>query len=275
MHNLSDDCRHCLRTQFHIPAPTQDQIERRALHELSTFLHRAGRTLADYNLLAPSIDFNNVRGVPRLIAEELGYDGTELNGRWKHGYRQANPEQKAILDLVTSVVESEEDSGLFFIDGPGGTGKTFVENLLLAKARSSGAIALSVASSGIAVILLDGGHTSHSRLKIPIEIHSESICPISAQSDLATLLRRTSLIIWDEAPVQHRHCFEAIDRTLKDLRNDTGWFGGVTVVFAGAYPLHCVDFKCKCPPHFHHLSDVVRFLYEKYDTLTPDPCNAI
>jgi|SRR5579859_7338254 len=144
--------------------------------------------------------------------------------------------KKAILDLVTSVVESGEDSGLFFIDGSGGTGKTFVENLLLAKARSSGAIALSVASSGIAAILLDGGRMSHSRLKIPIEIHSESICPISAQSDLAALLRRTSLIVWDEAPAQHRHCFEAIDRTLKDLRNDTRWFGGVTVVFAGTTP---------------------------------------
>jgi len=127
---------------------------------------------------------------------------------------------KEFIGIKRRVVE-EENSGLFFIDGPGGTGKT-VENLLLANTRSSGAIALSVASSGIAAILLDGGRTSHSRLKIPIEIHFESICPISAQSDLAALLRRTSLIIWDEAPAQHCHCFEAIDR--------------ITVVFAGTGP---------------------------------------
>jgi PIF1-like helicase len=107
-----------------------------------------------------------------------------------------------------------------------------VENLILAKVHSSGGVALSVASSGIAAIL-DGGRTSHSRLKIPIEVHAESICSISAQSDLVTLLKKTCLIIWDEAPAQHRHCFEAVDRMLKDIRNDSRWFGGVTMVFAG------------------------------------------
>jgi ATP-dependent DNA helicase PIF1 len=77
------------------------------------------------------------------------------------------------------------NGGLFFIDGPGGTGKTFVENLLLAYVRSKRQIALAVASSGIASLLLDGGRTAHSRFKIPIELHSHSQCSISAQSHLA------------------------------------------------------------------------------------------
>jgi hypothetical protein len=181
------------------------------------------------------VDFNDLRGVPRIIAEEQDYNTAELNAKWEHGYRQANAQQKEILDQVTSAVQSDDGTNnrLFFIDGPGGTGKTFVENLIRAKVRSSGAIALSVASSGIAAILLDAGRTSHSQFKIPIDIHSKSLCSISAQSDLAALLKKTSLIIWDEAPAQHRHYFEAVDRTLKDLRNDSRWFGGVTVVFAG------------------------------------------
>jgi len=141
------------------------------------------------------------------------------------------------LDLITSAVQSDNgDSCLFFIDGPGETGKTFTDNLILVKVRASGAIALSVALSGIATILLNGGRSLHSRLKIPIEIHSESLCPISAQTDLAALLKATSLIIWDEAPSQHRHCFEAVDRTLKDLRNDPRWFGRITVMFTGTMP---------------------------------------
>src|SRR5438045_1073915 len=81
-------------------------------------------------------------------------------------------------------------------------------------------IALTVASSGIAAILLDGGRTSHSRFRIPIDITSESICSISAQSDIAKLIRMTKLIIWDEAPAQHRHCFEAVNRTLRDIQKD-------------------------------------------------------
>ena len=158
----------------------------------------------------------------------------QLNARWQQGYLQANVQQRDILDAITSTVELNR-TGLFFIDGPGGTGKTYVENLLLAWVRSTGRIALSVASSGIASILLEGGRTSHSRFKIPIDIHADSICHISAQSDLATLLKMTSLIIWDEAPAQHRHCFQAVDHTLRDLRKNSQWFGGITMVFGGMF----------------------------------------
>jgi PIF1-like helicase len=137
-----------------------------------------------------------------------------------------------ILDSVTTAIYSGNPQ-LFFIDGPGGTGKTFVENLLLANVHSQDRAALAVASSGIGAILLEGGRTSHSRFKIPLDIPSESLCNVSAQSDLAKLLQITDLIVWDEAPAQNRHCLEAVDRTLKDLRQSTCWFGGVTMVFAG------------------------------------------
>ena len=99
--------------------------------------------------------------------------------------------------------------------------------------RGNSQIALAVASSGIASILLHHGRTSHSRFQIPIDIQPESVCAISAQSSLATLLRSTKLIIWDEISSQNRYCFEAVDRTLKDLCKSDKWFGGIPVVFAG------------------------------------------
>ena len=58
---------------------------------------------------------------------------------------------------------------------------------------------------------------------------------MKAQTTLADLIRRTKLIIWDEAPSQHRHCFEAVDRTFKDLRHCQQWFGGITMVFGGVH----------------------------------------
>ena len=51
---------------------------------------------------------------------------------------------------------------LFFLDAPGGTGKTFLTNRLLAQQRHQSHIALAVASSGIAATLLEGGRTAHS-----------------------------------------------------------------------------------------------------------------
>jgi hypothetical protein len=56
---------------------------------------------------------------------------------------------------------------VFILDAPGGIGKKFLTNLLLAQIRSSGKVALAVASSGIAATLLSGGRTAQSTFKLP------------------------------------------------------------------------------------------------------------
>ncbi len=100
---------------------------------------------------------------------------------------------------------------------------------------------LAVASSGIASLLLPGGRTAHSRFKIPIDLHDESTCNITQQMKVAELMRKTDLIIWDEAPMMHRRAFEVVDRTLRDLMqlDDTQAtekiFGGKTMVLGGDF----------------------------------------
>ena len=230
--HLSDDCRYRLQRQFNITDPNQEQIESFALHQINVILQRSGKSLTDYHLPSPTIDFSNFNGISRIIAEETAHNPQELLDIWNQGYQTATAEQRAILDTICAAVTSGH-GGLFFVDGPGGTGKTFVENLLLNWVRGNGQIALAVALSGIASTLLHHGRTSHSRFHIPIDIQPESVCTVSAQSGLAELLRSTSLIIWDEVSSQHRYCFEAVDRTLRDLRKNDEWFGGIPVVFAG------------------------------------------
>ncbi len=101
--------------------------------------------------------------------------------------------------------------------------------------RSNNHIALAVASSGIASLLLDGGRTAHSRFKIPIDLNPTSTCSISKQSDAANLLKETKLIIWDEAPMMNKCAFEAVDRTLKDICDSEELFGGKVVVLSGDF----------------------------------------
>ena len=84
---------------------------------------------------------------------------------------------------------------MFFIDGPGGTGKTYLYNTLLSTVRRNGDIALAVASSGIAALLLVGGRTAHSRLKIPIKLDELAVCNIKKNSNLSELLKITKLIL--------------------------------------------------------------------------------
>ena len=78
---------------------------------------------------------------------------------------------------------------LFFINAPGGYGKTFLIETLLCTVRGLGQIALAVASSGIAAELLEGGWTAHSCFRIPIPVNESSTCSISLQSDLAKLIQ--------------------------------------------------------------------------------------
>jgi hypothetical protein len=65
---------------------------------------------------------------------------------------------------------------IFFLDDPGGLGKTFVYNMLLASVRRDEHIAMGVAFSGITTLLLEDGRTSHSVFKIPIAIGRDLMC---------------------------------------------------------------------------------------------------
>jgi len=96
-------------------------------------------------------------------------------------------------------------------------------------------IVLSVASSGIAVLLLPFGKTAHSMFKIAIDADETSTCPISKPSKLAQLIRETSLIIWDEAPITHGYTVEAVERSVQDLCNQNQIFGGKMTIFGGDF----------------------------------------
>ncbi|XP_057791048.1 uncharacterized protein LOC131008171 [Salvia miltiorrhiza] len=128
--------------------------------------------------------------------------------------------------------------GFFFLYGYGGTGKTYIWNTLCSATRGRGDIVLPVASSGIASLLLPRGRTAHSRFGIPLDCHKNSTCSkINPDNDLTGLLVKTKLIIWDEAPMTHRYCFEALDRSLRDIMRSSDRpgkpFGGLLVVLGG------------------------------------------
>ncbi|XP_026396706.1 ATP-dependent DNA helicase PIF7-like [Papaver somniferum] len=121
------------------------------------------------------------------------------------------------------------------MNGSAGTGKTFLYNTIARSCRRDGNIVLTVASSGIASLLLDGGRTAHSTFKIPFNVQEDSNIGISKDSKYAQLLKEVRLVIRDEVSMQHRFCMEAVDRLLRDIRSDDRHFGGVTVVLGGDF----------------------------------------
>jgi ATP-dependent DNA helicase PIF1 len=143
----------------------------------------------------------------RLIQEELSYDTTVLGNEYHSLYNSLTNEQKTVFDEIMTAVDGN-NGGVFFVYGYGGTGKTFLWKTLSASVRSKGQIVLNVASSGIASLLLSGGRTAHSRFHIPINLNEASLCHIKPDTPMAHLLKETKLIIWDEAPMIHKHAFE-------------------------------------------------------------------
>lgn len=90
-------------------------------------------------------------------------------------------------------------------------------------------------ASGIAALLLPGGITSHSRFKIPLNVNEDSVCDIKRNTQLYELIKRTALVIWYEVPMQHKHCFTAVHRTLTDLLDNENLFGGIPMVLGGDF----------------------------------------
>jgi len=122
------------------------------------------------------------------------------------------------------------------VDGFGGTGKTYLYQTLCHAIQAQNIIIICVASTGLAGLLLPGGQTAHSMFKIPIDtLDEDSMCHILKESLRAELLKAADAIIYDECLMAHRHCFEALDRTLQDVRNCQRPFGGLTIVFGGDF----------------------------------------
>ena len=117
--------------------------------------------------------------------------------------------------------------------------KTFIWKTLASSLRANKKIVIMVASSGIASLLFLGGRTAHSKFKIYVPIFEDSTCNIHQGSQLADLLNEASPIIWDEAPMTHKLCFEAHDKSLRDIitgkSSSDHIFRGKVIVLGGDF----------------------------------------
>ena len=220
---------------------TQEDVDE-CLHDIDDLLKEASdgkQNLNDYHLPTP-VSARRQLGVNvfSLLKEEQQYDKAAEALFAQTSVASMNTEQRRVYDtvlhLLSQTPDERECKGGVFVDAPGGTGKTFTFKAILAYVRSQGDIAIAVAASAIAAILLPGGRTSHSRLKIPIPCNDKgSFCGFTRRSEVGKLLLQTKLIIWDEAMMQDKSCIECVDRSLRDLFNNDLPFGGILVIFGG------------------------------------------
>ncbi|GJV79230.1 ATP-dependent DNA helicase PIF1-like protein [Tanacetum coccineum] len=210
---------------------SDEQKMNHTLSAIEKLLQRNGTSLKHIPNMPYPVESQSIN---RLVEDELSYSVPKLNADHNKMLTCLTTEQRNTYDKIIKAVD-KKSGGVFFLYGYGGTGKTFVWKTLSAAIRRRRDIVLNVASSRIAALLLPGGRTTHSRFAILINVNEDSTCFINIESDLARLIRKTKLIIWDEAPMVNKHCFEALDRTLKDIMRSSNPFGGIVVVFRGDF----------------------------------------
>ncbi|GAU27991.1 hypothetical protein TSUD_373870 [Trifolium subterraneum] len=184
-----------------------EQLKSYVLAEIGNILQSNGKSFNDYpDMPKPDAGLIPDRG-NKLIYDELNYD------------RQLLAEEH--LNLMSTMTLKQ---------------RSIYDKIMSPTLRSIGEIVLAVASSGIAALLIPGRRTAHSRFAIPLNIDEYSSCQIGPTDDLSHLIRRARLIIWDEAPMMHSHCFEAVDRTLNDIMKERRFpFGGKVIVLGGDF----------------------------------------
>ncbi|PWZ41852.1 ATP-dependent DNA helicase PIF4 [Zea mays] len=191
-----------------------------------------GKDINTFPLPAIIDIYDNSHGTDREIYEEECIEPTTEDIALKE---TLNEEQRSAYDKILSIVDTN-NGGVFFVDGPGGTGKTYLYKALLAALCSQDKIAVATATSGVAASIMPGGRTAHSRFKIPLTIDDGAVCSFTKQSGTAKLLQKASLIIWDEASMAKRQAIEALDNSMRDIMGRTGVpFGGKTIVFGGDF----------------------------------------
>lgn len=131
-----------------------------ALQQIDETLKLQGKRLTDFGLPEPDISENYV-----FLSDSV-YDCEIEKAKGYEKYQKLNAEQKYVVDTILNAVNNPTERKLFYLDGPEGTGKTFVFATILHILRSENKICLPIAFSGIAAPLLDGGRTAHSRFKI-------------------------------------------------------------------------------------------------------------
>jgi hypothetical protein len=221
----------CALLDYNPPPPAPDYVAQvtpnrqldqaildQGLREVEQLLHaQGGKTLEDFELPIPAQLV--ALGDAAVFEERARYNVTRQAQQLAQDVPLLNQHQRSIYDNVIDAVHDPKPvDKTFFVDGLGRAGKTFLYGCLLSKVRSTGDIVLSMASSSIVALLLEDGCIAHSRFKIPVAgLCGSSACYVPLNSPQAALIRAARLIVWDEAPMAHKHVFEAVNHTLQHV----------------------------------------------------------
>jgi hypothetical protein len=136
---------------------------------------------------------------------------------------------------MQAVLNENQPKRAFFLDGPGGSGKSYLYNTLMCVLRGQGETLVPIAFTGQAATLLKGGRTAHSQFKLPVPIVETSTAGLRLDTPEALRVKNAKLILWDEVTMAPSHALNAIDIWLQDLMQNHKPFGGKVMLLGGDF----------------------------------------
>jgi primosomal protein N' len=132
-------------------------IEQEALRQLESHLQLNAKSLKDFPnmplFLGESKIPDSSDSLNQFIREEMLYNNIQLENELSKTLPLLNEDQRAIYNAILKSIDNHTFE-CFFIDGPGGTGKTFLYNTLLATIILSNYIALALVSCVFCSVVL-------------------------------------------------------------------------------------------------------------------------
>jgi ATP-dependent DNA helicase PIF1 len=157
---------------YHRNNPCKKAGEQLLLIDVHDTLQLMGKDIWSFPLPLINSSNDDAASVPHEIYEE---HIIEVNEEDKNLHKSLNTEQMATYKTIMSTVGSSNGE-VFFINGPGGTGNTFLYRALLGTVQSQDKIVVAIATSGVAASIMPGGQTAHSHFKIPLNIDEGGYC---------------------------------------------------------------------------------------------------
>ena len=186
--------------------------------------------------------FNALDDEQKLSPEEYKNMGEEMQ-------QKLNADQQAIITTLMNAIEGvggsrDQPTNCFFVDGPGGTGKTFTYKTLCYLLRGENKVVSNMAFTGIAASLLPDGKTVHTSFKLPLIIDKDSTSSITKRSAEEKALKEIHVFIIDEASMISADILHVIDRTLREIMQADAPFGGKIMLLGGDFR-QCLPIKEK------------------------------
>ena len=220
------------KDHFYYPRMDKATGENWALKKIEETLMLYGMTLEHFQL--PSyhdIDVENNFFQDRISTNDNNVTDQELS----NSIKTLTSRQKNIFDKVIHALKNINNPKYFFIDGPGGSGKSYLLNIIIDYMILNNITIVPVAWTGIAATLLKGGKTVHTTFKLNLDIEETSTSNIKPNSNDGRFLMNAQVLIWDEITMASKAAFELVDKLFKDLKDNNKPFGNIIVILSGDF----------------------------------------